>query len=151
MKNDVLRKLRFILNLSDDQTIEVFSNGGLKVDRTQISDWLKKDDAPDFKLIKDKELAVFLNGVIIAKRGAQDGKAPVPESRLTNNIILRKLMIAFSLKSDDVVELLELADFRLSKSEVSAFFRKPEHRNYRKCLDQVLRKFLHGLQIKTQK
>jgi len=150
MKNDVLRKLRFILNLSDEQMIEIFGLGGLEVNRVEVSDWLKKDDAPDFKEIRDKELASFLNGVTISKRGPQDGKVPVTESRLTNNIILRKLLIAFSLKSDDVVELLSLADFKMSKNEVSAFFRKPEHRNYRKCLDQVLRNFLHGLQIKTR-
>jgi uncharacterized protein YehS (DUF1456 family) len=150
MNNDVLRKLRYMLDLGDDQMIKIFALGGLEIKRSQVSDWLKKDDAAGFQEISDQELASFLNGLIITKRGAQDGKTPEAETRLTNNIILRKLMIAFSLKSDDVLELLELADFMMSKGEVSAFFRKPDHRNYRKCLDQVLRYFLHGLQIKLQ-
>lgn len=150
MNNDVLRRLRFILDFGDDQMIETFLLGGTEVSRKQVSSWLKKDDAPDFLKLGDRELAAFLNGLIIKKRGAKDGITPRPESRLNNNIVLRKLMIAFSLRSDDVVTVLALADFNMSKSEVGAFFRKPEHRNFRKCVDQVLRNFLHGLQVKLK-
>lgn len=150
MNNDVLRRLRFILDFGDDQMIETFLLGGTEVSRKQVSSWLKKDDAPDFLKLGDRELAAFLNGLIIKKRGAKDGITPRPESRLNNNIVLRKLMIAFSLRSDDVVTVLALADFNMSKSEVGAFFRKPEHRNFRKCMDQVLRNFLHGLQVKLK-
>ncbi|MBG59821.1 MAG: hypothetical protein CMJ16_05120 [Peredibacter sp.] len=150
MNNDVLRRLRFILDFGDDQMIDTFLLGGTEVSRKQVSSWLKKDDAPDFLKLEDRELAAFLNGLIIKKRGAKDGITPRPESRLNNNIVLRKLMIAFSLRSDDVVTVLALADFNMSKSEVGAFFRKPEHRNFRKCMDQVLRNFLHGLQVKLK-
>ena len=150
MNNDVLRRLRFILDFGYDQMIETFLLGGTEVSRKQVSSWLKKDDAPDFLKLGDRELAAFLNGLIIKKRGAKDGITPRPESRLNNNIVLRKLMIAFSLRSDDVVTVLALADFNMSKSEVGAFFRKPEHRNFRKCVDQVLRNFLHGLQVKLK-
>lgn len=150
MNNDVLRRLRFILDFDDDQMIKTFLLGGTEVSRKQVSSWLKKDDAPDFLKLEDRELAAFLNGLIIKKRGAKDGITPRPESRLNNNIVLRKLMIAFSLRSDDVVTVLALADFNMSKSEVGAFFRKPEHRNFRKCMDQVLRNFLHGLQVKLK-
>jgi len=150
MNNDVLRRLRFILDFGDDQMIDTFLLGGTEVSRKQVSSWLKKDDAPDFLKLEDRELAAFLNGLIIKKRGAKDGITPRTESRLNNNIVLRKLMIAFSLRSDDVVTVLALADFNMSKSEVGAFFRKPEHRNFRKCMDQVLRNFLHGLQVKLK-
>lgn len=150
MNNDVLRRLRFILDFGDDQMIDTFLLGGTEVSRKQVSSWLKKDDAPDFLKLEDRELAAFLNGLIIKKRGAKDGITPRPESRLNNNIVLRKLMIAFSLRSDDVVTVLALADFNMGKSEVGAFFRKPEHRNFRKCMDQVLRNFLHGLQVKLK-
>ena len=150
MNNDVLRRLRFILDFGDDQMIETFLLGGTEISRKQVSSWLKKDDAPDFLKLEDRKLAAFLNGLIIKKRGAKDGITPRPESRLNNNIVLRKLMIAFSLRSDDVVTVLALADFNMSKSEVGAFFRKPEHRNFRKCMDQVLRNFLHGLQVKLK-
>ncbi|MBC76103.1 MAG: hypothetical protein CME64_08810 [Halobacteriovoraceae bacterium] len=150
MNNDVLRRLRYILNFADDEMIETFLLGGTEVSRSQVSSWLKKDDAPDFLKLEDRELAAFLNGLIIKKRGAKEGNTPEPESRLNNNIVLRKLMIAFSLRSDDVVTVLQLADFKMSKSEVGAFFRKPGHRNFRKCMDQVLRNFLHGLQVKLK-
>jgi uncharacterized protein YehS (DUF1456 family) len=145
MNNDVLRRLRYILDLGDDKSIETFALGGVKVSRSQVSNWLKKDDDPDFEKCNDKTLAAFLNGVIILKRGAREGETPKPETRLNNNIILRKLMIAFSLKSDDVMKLLEDAGFEVGKSELSAFFRKPGHRNYRPCKDQFLRNFLAGL------
>jgi uncharacterized protein YehS (DUF1456 family) len=57
-----------------------------------------------------------------------------------------KLKIALNLKAEDVLEILGLADFRLSKHELSAFFRKPGHKHYRECKDQILRNFLNGLQ-----
>lgn len=70
------------------------------------------------------------------------------EQRLTNNIIFRKLKIALSLQADDVLEFLSLAGFKLSKHELSAFFRRPGHKHYRVCKDQVLRNFLQGVQMK---
>ncbi|WP_287963382.1 DUF1456 family protein, partial [Alcanivorax sp.] len=92
-------------------------------------------------------LAIFLNGLINALRGKKPGQQPEPESRLTNNMIFMKLKIALSLQAEDVLAVLELADFRMSKHELSAFFRKPGHKHYRECKDQILRNFLKGLQI----
>jgi uncharacterized protein YehS (DUF1456 family) len=100
--------------------------------------------------MSDRELAIFLNGLIIEKRGKKDGLQPEPESRLSNNSIFTKLKIALNLKAEDVLEILSLADFALSKHELSAFFRKPEHKHYRECQDQVLRNFLNGLQTKMR-
>lgn len=150
INNDILRRLRYLMDLSDDMTIRTFALGGLEVNRNEISQWLKKDDDKDFKKCSDRNLAIFLNGVIVQKRGARDDGPPKAETRLTNNIILRKLMIAFSLKTDDILDILELANFSLSKSELSAFFRKPDHRNYRECQDQVLRNVMQGLQVKLK-
>ena len=59
-----------------------------------------------------------------------------------------KLKIALNMKADDVLEIMRLANFSLSKHELSAFFRKPDHKHYRKCQDQVLRYFLQGLQLR---
>ncbi|MDB4261608.1 DUF1456 family protein, partial [bacterium] len=72
------------------------------------------------------------------------------EDALTNNLILRKLKIALELQSEDIIDILKLAELELSASELSSFFRKPGHRNYRACKDQVLRNFLMGLQIKLR-
>lgn len=64
---------------------------------------------------------------------------------MTNNDILKKLRVALRLRDDDILEILTLVDFKISKSELSAFFRKEDHPNYRECGDQVLRNFLNGL------
>jgi hypothetical protein len=66
---------------------------------------------------------------------------------MTNNDIFKKLRVALMLRDDQIVEILELVDFRISKSELSAFFRAENHENYVECGDQVLRNFLNGLVI----
>lgn len=146
--NDVLRRIRYTFNFDDTKMIAIFGLAGLTVTRAEISDWLKKDEDPDFKNCKDVTLATFLNGLIIDKRGKKDGPQPVPETTLTNNIIFRKLKIALNLQAEEVLALIKQADFSLSKHELSAFFRKPDHKHFRKCKDQVLRYFLKGVQLK---
>ncbi len=64
---------------------------------------------------------------------------------MTNNDVFKKLRVALMLRDDEIIDILKEADFKLSKSELSAFFRKDDHPNYRECGDQVLRNFLNGL------
>jgi len=149
--NDIIRRLRYSFSLNDNTMIKLFALADLKVNREQVSNWLKKDEDPLFKEIFDVELATFLNGFIIHKRGTQEGKKPTNEKKLNNNAILRKLKIALNLKDTDMLDIFDLADMRLSKSELSAFFRKPTQSQYRLCKDQFLRNFIHGLQIKYRK
>lgn len=144
--NDVLRRLRYILDLNDSKMMSIFTLAEVEVARDQVSAWLKRDDDPAFQKCHDKQLATFLNGLINHKRGKKEGEQPKPEKKLTNNIVMRKLKIAFDLKSDDVIEVIALTGLRLSPHELSAFFRKPDHKHYRDCKDQVLRNFLQGLQ-----
>jgi uncharacterized protein YehS (DUF1456 family) len=146
--NDVLRRIRYTFNFDDSKMIAIFALAGLEVTRAEISDWLKKDDDPDYKNCGDLQLATFLNGLIIEKRGKKDGPQPEPEKTLNNNIIFRKLKIALNLQADEVIAMINQADFRISKHELSAFFRKPGHKHYRECKDQVLRYFLKGMQLK---
>ncbi len=126
--------------------IAVFAAADKSVNRAQISDWLKKDDDPAFVECSDEILATFLNGFINIKRGKRDGAQPKPETHLTNNLIFKKLRIALALKDDDILDILGLMDFKLSKHELSAFFRASTHRQSRQCKDQVLRNFLNGMQ-----
>jgi uncharacterized protein YehS (DUF1456 family) len=146
--NDIMRRLRYTFNLNDTKMMRLCSHGAAKVSREQISDWLKPDDDPAYKSCTDTQLAVFLNGLIVDKRGKREGPQPEPEKTLTNNIILTKLKIALNLQSDDVLSLLSKAGITISKHELSAFFRKPGHKHYRECKDQILRNFLKGLQEK---
>ena len=145
--NDILRKLRYIFQYSDDQMMETFGLMEHVVSRAQVCAWLKSDDQSDFMKLSDHNLALFLNGLIIRFRGKRDGKLPPTESKLNHNIVFRKLKIALSLQAEDILSILQKANFRLSKHELSAFFRKPEHRHYRECKDQVLRNFLQGLTL----
>lgn len=125
----------------------VFSQADLNVTRGQVSDWLKKDDDPEQQPCDDRTLACFLNGLINEMRGKKEGTQPEPEDKLNNNIIFKKLKIALNLKAEDILRILGLADFSLSKHELSAFFRKKGHKHYRECQEQILRNFLHGIQI----
>ncbi|UZE95483.1 YehS family protein [Alkalimarinus alittae] len=146
--NDILRRLRFTLDLNEPKIVAIFALADHKVTGNQVTRWLKKEDDPAYVECTDVEFATFLNGLITDKRGKKEGPAPVPEKRLNNNIIFRKLKIALNLQSDDVLAIMDLADLRMSKHELSAFFRKPGHQHYRDCLDQVMRNFLMGLQLK---
>ena len=128
--------------------IYLFTRAGLLVTRAQISDWLKKEEDPEFKPLTDKQLAIFLNGFIVDKRGKKEGPQPPPEEVLNNNIILRKLKIALNLIDVDILEILAAVEMNISKHELSAFFRHPGHIQYRACNDQIMRNFLQGLQLK---
>ena len=146
--NDVLRRIRFTFSFSDSKMISIFGLADHQATREQISDWLKKDEDPAFKECSDTQLAIFLNGLINDKRGKKEGAQPKPEKRLTNNGIFTKLKIALNLKAEDVLAVMDLAGFPMSKAELSAFFRKPDHKHYRECKDQILRNFLKGVQLK---
>jgi uncharacterized protein YehS (DUF1456 family) len=127
--------------------IEIFAQAEVSVSRSEVSDWLKKDEDPDQQPCADETLASFLNGMINEMRGKKEGPQPQPESWLSNNIILKKLKIALNLQAEDMIRIFALADFPVSKPELSAFFRKKGHKHYKKCQDQMLRNFPHGIQI----
>ncbi len=128
--------------------IDLFAKGGLNVSRAEVSDWLKKDEDESFLEMIDVQLASYLNGLIVHFRGKKDGPDPIAETRLTNNIVLRKLKIALNLKNEDILELLAEAGMKISKHELSALFRKPIQSQYRLCKDQLLRNFLNGVEAK---
>lgn len=144
--NDILRRLRYTFDLGDSQMMAHFEQGGLTVTRATVSDWLKKAEDPAFQPLRDQELAIFLNGFIIARRGARPGPPPLPEARLDNNLILKKLKIALNLRQEDLLAIFQSAGVSLSPHELSAFFRRPHQARYRPCQDQYLRNFLAGLQ-----
>ena len=146
--NDVLRRVRYIFNYSDSKMIDIFAQADKTVTREQVCSWLKGEEQPDSLNCSDVLLATFLNGLINEKRGRREGQQPVPEKRINNNIVFMKLKIALNLKAEEILDLLERANFNLSKHELSAFFRKPDHKHFRPCKDQVLRNFLKGVELK---
>lgn len=144
--NDILRRIRYAFDLKDSAMIDIFAQADLSVSREQVVAWLKKDDDAAFVALGDTELATFLNGFINLKRGKREGEQPKPEDQLNNNMVFQKLRIALNLKAEDILDILQSVDFRLSKHELSAFFRKPDNKNYRECQSQILRNFLLGIQ-----
>lgn len=148
--NDILRRIRYLFNYNDLKMIELFKLANYEVELIDVTNWLKKEDDPTLVEITDRELAIFLNGLIIEKRGKKNGPTPEPESSLSNNMILKKLKIALDLKADDILDLFALTDKKISKHELSAFFRNSDHRSYRPFKDQYIRTFLNALQTKQK-
>lgn len=149
--NDIFRRIRYTFDFDDYQIIELYKLAGHQVKRSDVSNWLKKEDETTFELISDHNLAKFLNGLIIERRGKREGPQPVPEKILNNNIILIKLKIALNLKSEDIQEMFKLINKKISAHELSAFLRNPKKPQYRSCNDQYLRNFLSAMQAKYHK
>jgi len=148
--NDILRRLRYTLNFDNHAMLNVFTLADRNVDNKELMAWLSKDTDDRYKSLPDNQLASFLNGLINLKRGKREGPQPEPEAKLNNNLIFRKLKIAFALQSEDILNILLLANFKFGAHELSALFRKADHKHYRPCKDQVLRNFLMGLQLKLR-
>lgn len=149
--NDVLRSVRYMLQLNDTQVVAILALADTEVTEAEVHSFLKKDEEPGFRACPDVIMGYFLNGLIFQRRGKSE-EAPEPsiERKMTNNIIMKKLRVAFDLKTTDILEILKLADFAVGQSEIGAIFRKPGHKNYRECGDQILRNFLKGLTMKVR-
>ena len=145
--NEILRRIQHALNLKNAQIIKAIEQADVTVTHDQMINWLKADNDKSCSKMKDKELAVFLNGLINLKRGKKEGAQPKPEITLTNNMIFMKLRIALNMKAEDVLDVLEVMGISLSKYEIGAYFHKPENKNYKVCEDQLLCDFLNGVQF----
>ena len=148
INNDIYRRLRYLFGYQYDHVQALFQSTGFEISEEQYKGWARKEEEDRFIHMTDRELAIFLNGIIIKMRGAQPGPPPVPEEEMSNNVILRKLKIAFNLRSEEMIEVFGLVDRKLSPHELSAFFRKPSHSSFRYVKGQYLRNFLMGLQMK---
>ena len=108
-----------------------------------------KENEPGAVLCSDPLLARFLDGLVVWRRGRDESLPPRPvEDRISNNLVLKKLRVAFELKDVDMHEVFSGAGFPITKPELTALFRQPGHKNYRPCGDQILRNFLKGLTLR---
>jgi uncharacterized protein YehS (DUF1456 family) len=145
INNDVIRSVRYILKVTEFKLVEIVQLGGGQVTQAEMNAFLKHEDEPGFEECGQKVMTQFLNGLIYFKRGKDERRPPPPPELPTNNVVLKKLRVAFELKDDDIVEFLTKAGFKVTATELSAFFRKEGHKNYRPVGDQFLRNFLKGL------
>ncbi|EGQ24036.1 hypothetical cytosolic protein [Sporosarcina newyorkensis 2681] len=158
--NDILTRLRYALDIKDTAMVEIFELGGMETTKEEVQKMLsksKEDEAQENEYVKEVNntmLESFLNGFVSLKRGVQDVKPENEQNqflmtdRNVNNILLKKMKIALSLTSEDMLEILQDAGVNLSKSELSAVLRKEGHRNYKECGDRYARNFLKGLALR---
>jgi uncharacterized protein YehS (DUF1456 family) len=147
--NTILRGIRYILNVRDSKLVEIAALGGCKVTEAEIGTYLAREEDPGYRECPHEVMARFLNGLVVFKRGEDKSRPPQPiEVPVTNNLVLKKLRVAFELKDTDIIALIEKSGtLKVSKTELSAFFRNRDHRNYRDCGDQFLRGLLKALSV----
>ena len=56
---------------------------------------------------------------------------------MSNNDVMKKLRVALSLNSDQIIEICKLVGFTVTKSELGDIFRNEEHPNFKKCGDHA--------------
>ena len=150
INNDVLRRVRYALDLNDQTMIHIFALNDVIISRDELLNLLKKDNQEGYVALDNQLMDAFLKGLITHRRGKLETNPEQPKKPdvpLTNNNILKKLRIALEFREEDMLNTLKLADFKISKGELSAFFRLKGHKNYRECGDQIIRNFLQGLTI----
>lgn len=158
--NDILIRLRYALDFTNTEMVEIFKLGGIEVTKEDVNLLLTKSndgEAENELQMKctNQMLDSFFNGLIIYKRGKQEPKPGQPQAagsimtnENVNNILLKKVKIALALTGEDMLDILEAAGVIISKGELSAVLRKEGHKNYKPCLDRYARNFLKGLAIK---
>lgn len=146
--NDILRRIRYALELTDSQMAGAFAHGGATVSNKDVIAYMAKESDDDAVYCPDALLSQFLDGLIIGRRGPRKEGSPAaapPSDELTNNAVFKKLRIALSMQETEVLAAMAAGGQKLSKGELSALFRNPTHKHYRSCGDQILRNFLNGL------
>ncbi|OQY17282.1 MAG: hypothetical protein B6I36_09230, partial [Desulfobacteraceae bacterium 4572_35.1] len=112
----------------------------------QLRSFFCREHEDGYLELSSPMLEKFLDGLIVYTRGPSDqtGAAHL-DVPLNNNVILKKMRIALQLRDSDLLNLFAAAEYKITKSELSALFRKKGHKNYKECGDQILRNFLVGL------
>ena len=152
--NDVVRQLRYALDISNPDMIEMFRLSGCTMEQSTLLKLLKKEDEEEFIPCSNPLLSLFLDGLIVHRRGRREpaaGQVPKGDTSLNNNAILKKIRIALELKEEDMLAILKLAGVDISKPELTALFRTKGHKHYKECGDQFLRNFLQGLTRRYRK
>ena len=150
--NDILRRLRYALNLSDAKMIKIFARVGQVLNEAEVHSLLGKEDEEGTVICLDDLMAAFLDSLIVELRGPPRPGSPPPAipDRISNNDIIKKVRIALKLQEADMMAILEAGGQPMSRGELSALFRKPGHKHYRACGDQVMRAFLRGLTLRLR-
>ena len=148
--NDLLRRLRYALNLNGVSIAEICALAGHEIGPADVLKLLKKEDEYGYVACDTTVMGAFLDGLIISRRGPRGASPGMPQPSdglLNNNLILRKLRIALELNDAGMLAVFRQAGVSVSKAELSALFRGVEQRNFKECGDQLLRNFVRGLTL----
>ena len=144
--NDILFKITKALSLTHTQIIEAYKLADFEMREERLSSILKRRQDKAYEEATFEELGVFLDGLVLLKRGASDKPSDDNEVlELTNNLILKKIRVAMELKEADLVILFALAEVTLTKRQIGSLFRKEGSKNFKACSDELLMAFLEGL------
>ncbi len=146
--NDIFRRLTQSLGWDTAAIQALFAPANIELSDKEVANLLKTDYQPGFEPMPDYILLILLNNLIDAKRGKKaDAEAePIDKHRkLANNDALKKLRIAFNLHEQDVRDVFKAATIELTKSDLSALFRKPGNVHFKACDDELLLDFIEGL------
>lgn len=164
--NDRLLRLRYAIDLKDWDLIKAFELGGVPLTKeearavlTKVQDKHEEDAEKNVyeKALNNQVFDAFLNGLILLARGPQKEKTAgiaVQQSKdikYINNVLLKKLKIALSMTTEDILAIFAEVELYPSKGEIGAFLRKEGQRNFKPCGDKYMRNFLKGLGIYNRK
>jgi uncharacterized protein YehS (DUF1456 family) len=146
MKNsDRFIKICNSLKLETIDIVEMLALSQVEKTEEEVEAILDDEAEVDFELVES-----FLNGLIVFNRGENNnGKKRVPttveDPRSINNVVLKKIKIAFSLDTEGMLELLNEGEIKTSKEKLSSLFRKEGHKSYKYCRDVYINEFLNAL------
>ncbi|MCF6205894.1 MAG: DUF1456 family protein [Sulfurovum sp.] len=145
--NEVLYRIQQALNLTPEEMLEAYALAKYPMTREHLEALLKRKQDKDALPCSYEELGVFLDGLILLKRGPSPKKSESDEVvELTNNLILKKLRIALELKEPETELIFNMGDVMLTKQELKSLFRNENHKNFKSCPDALLLAFLEGLE-----
>ena len=144
--NDILFKIKTALSLDKESMIKIYELVEYNIGVNRLENILKRRQDNGYEDATYEELGLFLDGLIILKRGAiSTPKSEDKAVELTNNLILKKLRVALELKEPELLIIFGLVDITLTKRQIGSLFRKEGHKNFKVCSDELLVSFLEGL------
>ncbi len=148
--NYILSSIMSSLKQDKTDILKAYRLVDKKISQDDVDDILREPSDEKFILLSNEGFELFLNGFIAYKRGPSNKKAKKQKIYFSNNIILKKLKIALDLKDEDIVKIFESDGLEITKSQLTAYFRRDGHINYRKCSDSLLKRFIKGLDTKEK-
>ncbi len=145
--NYTLKSIMTSLKLDKVDILKSYKLADKKITKEDVDDILCEPSDEKFILLSDEGFELFLNGFILFKRGASDKNQKRKKVEFSNNMILKKLKIALNLKDEDIIEIFKNDNLEITKSQLSAYFRRDGHINYKKCSDSLLKRFIKGMSI----